>query len=222
MSLRAFLSLRLSPAPLAAGLLLFHSLLPAEAPPGRSPAPAAAESPAPADSGARLEELSRRLEASERAQAAAASEAEAARAEEARRRTRLAQELELLRGRLELQESKSGSLEKQLQSLGASLAGLQESLGTAGRELAAAREDFRARSARLDSLDEWMGVLKKDLDGEREELVELRQALKRLDPGPGAAAPGSQWWQQAASWRYLPALAAVLGGLALAVAASRR
>lgn len=105
-------------------------------------------------------------------------------------------------------------LRKDLDTLKADLAGSQENLATGLKEL----EDTRGALSKLDSLQELMTMLKRDMDNDDEELVEVKQSLKRLEPAPSEGSD-SAWWEGVASWKYLPALATGLSAIALGVAA---
>jgi chromosome segregation ATPase len=89
-------------------------------------------------------------------------------------------------------------------------------------DLATLREDLKQRQGKLDSLTELLTVIKKDVDDNSEEIVEVKQSLARLQqaPTPAAMVEGD-WWEAALQWKYLPALAVGLSVVAVGVAASR-
>jgi chromosome segregation ATPase len=115
-----------------------------------------------------------------------------------------------------------------LKKLGEDLAGLRNDLEGGAKqmrdglaEIATLREDLKQRQARLDSLSDLLQVMKKDLDGNSEEIVELKQSVKRLEAAP--AGPGApEWWEQALTWKYLPAVAVGLSLVAVGLAAAHQ
>jgi chromosome segregation ATPase len=90
-------------------------------------------------------------------------------------------------------------------------------------DIATLREDLKQRQARLDSLSDLLAVMKKGVDENSEEIVEVKQSLKRLEqaPSPESMVSGD-WWDQALQWKYLPALAVGLSAVALGVAATHQ
>jgi septal ring factor EnvC (AmiA/AmiB activator) len=117
-----------------------------------------------------------------------------------------------------------------LKNLSDDLAALRQDLEGGGKkmreglaEIAALREDLKQRQTRLDSLTELLAVMKKDVDSNSEEIVEVKQSLKGYQV---AAAPqdksAGDWWEQALEWKYLPALAVGLSVVAVGLAAAKR
>lgn len=96
----------------------------------------------------------------------------------------------------------------------------QDSLQTLLKDLSASRTELKERGQKLNSLTDLLGVMKQDLDGNHEELVEVKQALKRLEPAPGAPEAGS-WLDRALRWPYLPAVAVGLSAVAVGLAVAR-
>ncbi len=90
-------------------------------------------------------------------------------------------------------------------------------------DIAALRDDLKQRQAKLDSLTDLLAVIKKDVDDNSEEIVEVKQSLKRLEqaPSPESMVSGD-WWGQALQWKYLPAVAVGLSVIAVGVAASHQ
>jgi chromosome segregation ATPase len=142
----------------------------------------------------RLDELTRRLQALDQAQARSGSEAAA-------RDSRL-DAMARAQGELRLQQEQD-----------------RDALEAALKSLESTRKELDARSIKLASLAELLGVMKKDLESNHEQLIELKQDLK-----PAAAvAPSAAgtWYERALRWPYLPAVAVGLSLGALGVAASR-
>jgi chromosome segregation ATPase len=258
-----------SPAPLAAGLLLFAAALPAllradplSAPAGRSVAPASMDSDqdlspavqaspdfqadlADQDSRLRLQD-SRLREQDGRLQdqairisgvASALDDASAALASNARAQARLEAALEGLRERIESLERKSLSLDEaqaanavsaasgsaQELILAQGLAALKQDLAANEDKLAEGLKELRstqAALAKVDSMDELLGMVKRDEESNDEELVEVKQTLQGMEPAP--TSENASWWESVASWKYLPAVATGLAIVAVGVAAFDR
>lgn len=88
--------------------------------------------------------------------------------------------------------------------------------------IAALREDLKQRQSKLEGLADLLGVIKKDVDSNSEEIVEVKQALKLYEKAPEAKADGGEWWDQVLRWKYLPAVAVGLSVVAVGVAVSNR
>ena len=90
-------------------------------------------------------------------------------------------------------------------------------------EVAALRDDLKQRQAMLASLTDLLNVIKKDVDSNSEEIVEVKQALKLYEKAPEKKAEDEgEWWDQALRWKYLPAVAVTLSVVAVSLAASKR
>lgn len=90
-------------------------------------------------------------------------------------------------------------------------------------EVAALRDDLKQRQAMLASLTDLLNVIKKDVDSNSEEIVEVKQALKLYEKAPEKKAEDEgEWWDQALRWKYLPALAVGLSAVAVGLAATKR
>jgi chromosome segregation ATPase len=117
-----------------------------------------------------------------------------------------------------------------LKNLGDDLAALQLSTASEAKQMkdgladiAALREDLKQRQARLDSLTDLLAVIKKDVDANSEEIVEVKQSLKNYQPLPSTpAGDTAEWWDQSLQWKYLPAVAVVLSVVAIGVAATHK
>ena len=90
-------------------------------------------------------------------------------------------------------------------------------------EIAALRDDLKQRQSKLDSLTDLLTVMKKDVDNNSEEIVEVKQGLQRLEPKLADKPLASDdWWEQGVTWKYLPAVAVALSGVAIGIAASHK
>ncbi len=230
------------PAPWAAGLLLVAGLLRADAdapPPGRSVEPEAVSSDAAANS-AQLGGLAARIDAQTESvsRVAQALANEAAILKSLRdRQDRSEARWETLDGRWAALERRTQGLDERdaaagvhaaefgarLALLGAQFDGLKRSLAADQASLADTLAEVRKERVslgRLDRLEELLGALQSDLRANDEELAEVQQDLKRLEPSP--ASRDAAWWEGVASWKYLPAVATGLATTALIWAASRR
>ena len=114
-------------------------------------------------------------------------------------------------------ETRLGGLDKDLAALKLELRAQGDSLAAGLKEL----EETRGALAKLDTQEELLAMLKKDTQTNDEELVEVKQGLKRLEPQSPAedGAGNAAWWEGVAGWKYLPAVATGLGVVALGVAA---
>jgi DNA repair exonuclease SbcCD ATPase subunit len=144
----------------------------------------------------RLADLDTRVKALDAAQARAATEAAAA-------------------------DSRAIGWGKDLVQLRKDLQASQDSLETGLKEVAAARSELKERGEKLAGLTDLLGAMKRELNANNEELVELRLALKRAPAPAPESLSGGSWWEQALRWKYLPAVAVGLSAAALGVAAAR-
>jgi DNA anti-recombination protein RmuC len=142
----------------------------------------------------RLDELAQRLQSLDQAQA------------------RSGREAAVRDGRLDAVVREQGELRLQQEQD-------RDALQAALKSLESTRKELDERSAKLASLAELLGVMKKDLESNHEQLIELKQDLK---PAVAAAPSASgAWHERALRWPYLPAVAVGLSLGALGVAASR-
>lgn len=94
----------------------------------------------------------------------------------------------------------------------------RDALKEAFKALKDTQSKLDERSVKLASLTDLLSVIKRDVDQDHEELVELKQTIKALEPK--AAEQGSlAWWDQALRWPYLPAVAVGLSAVAVGLAA---
>lgn len=119
------------------------------------------------------------------------------------------------------QDTRLSAFAKDLSGLKQELSGSRESLDVGMKEFAATKAELKERSAKLESLSDLLSVMKRDVENNNEELVEVKQSLKRLEAAPvaGADADNAAWWDQALRWKYLPAVATGLSVVAVGVAA---
>jgi chromosome segregation ATPase len=120
------------------------------------------------------------------------------------------------------ESAKADAAAQDLAVLKQGMAAAQDGLQAAAKDLAATRAQMQDRSDRLDSLSELLETLKKSQESNDEELVEVKQALKRLEPAPDAEGANQQWWDQILTWKYMPAVAVGLGCVATGIALSRQ
>jgi len=115
------------------------------------------------------------------------------------------------------QQARQDAALADLTAMKTALANAQDQLNAAAKDYAATRTDLKERSDKLDSLTELLAVLKKGLESNDEELVEVKQSLKRLQPAPGSDASLSDpaWWEALMTWKYLPITATCLGAVAV-------
>lgn|GEM_PF-3045922 len=111
-----------------------------------------------------------------------------------------------------------------LTQLKAALSAAQDQVSAAVKDYAATRSDLKERSDRLQSLAELLAELKKGLESDDEELVEVKQSLKRLEPKPAAEGSLSDpaWWEDLMAWKYLPITATGLGALAVGMSLAHK
>jgi hypothetical protein len=116
----------------------------------------------------------------------------------------------------------------QVRDLSLGLKGLRDEMDLSARQMregladiTALREDLKSRQSRLDSLTDLLAVMKRDLESNSEEIVEVKQALKALQAPKAPEAASGEWWDQLAGWKYLPAVAVTLSVVAVGMAASR-
>lgn len=103
-----------------------------------------------------------------------------------------------------------------------------EILGTLKTDTAAtlkkaeeARADIMRKGEKLEGLLDLMSTVKRDLNDNAHEIVELKQDIETLRKRLKAPEEEPEWYDRVARWPYLPATAALLGGLAIGIAATR-
>jgi chromosome segregation ATPase len=120
------------------------------------------------------------------------------------------------------QVARIDSVAQDMAALKQSMAAAQDSLQAGAKDLAATRAQMQERSDRLDSLSELLDTMKKSQESDDEELVEVKQALKRLEPAPASEAGNAEWWDQILTWKYMPAVAVGLSCVATGIALSHK
>lgn len=143
----------------------------------------------------RLEDLGARLQSLEQLHA---KEGESAAAREARLDEAIKAQAQL---RLQAQEDR-------------------DSLKDAFKALKDTQAKLDERTLKLASLTDLLSVIKQDVDQDHEEVVELKQTIKALEP-KASEQGGLAWWDQALRWPYLPAVAVGLSAVAVGLAAHR-
>lgn len=164
--------------------------------------------------------------------AASIQECDSGLAADASARQRLAVALDGLSQRLDAAETKLRALDEGQAREGVSAAAAATREADLAKEVGALRKQLddgkqrldaglkeldtvREGLGRVDGLEEITGMLKKDLETDEEEIVEAKQALKRLEPPPADGPGNAAWWDGIATWKYLPALAAGLSVIAV-------
>lgn len=112
----------------------------------------------------------------------------------------------------------------EVDALKTALGAAQDQITGAAKDYAATRVEMGQRSEKLQGLVDLLDVLKKGLDSDDEELVEVKLALKRLEPkpAPDASLTNAAWWNGILTWKYLPALATGLGIVAVGTSLAHR
>jgi chromosome segregation ATPase len=121
------------------------------------------------------------------------------------------------------QAAKLKNLGDDLAALRLDLEGGSKKMREGLAEIQALREDLKQRQAKLDSLTDLLAVMKKDVDSNSEEIVEVKQSLKgyQVAQAPQDRSAG-EWWEQALEWKYLPVLAVGLSAVAVGLAAAKQ
>ena len=119
------------------------------------------------------------------------------------------------------QAAKLRALNDDLSALKQSYEGSAKVMRDGLAEIASLREDLKQRQARLDSLTDLLSVIKKDVDSNSEEIVEVKQTLKLYDQAQVKPAEDGGWWDQVLHWKYLPAVAVGLSAVAVGIAAGK-
>jgi hypothetical protein len=120
------------------------------------------------------------------------------------------------------ESAQADGMARDLAALKQSMAVAQDSLQAGAKDLAATRVQMEDRSEKLDSLSELLETLKKSQESNDEELVEVKQALKRLEPAPDVDGGNLQWWDEILTWKYMPAVAVGLGCVATGIALAHK
>ena len=122
------------------------------------------------------------------------------------------------------QTARMESVAQDMAALKQSMAAAQDSLQAGAKDLAATRAQMQERSDRLDSLSELLDTMKKSQESDDEELVEVKQALKKLEPAPTpeGGVGNLEWWDQILTWKYMPAVAVVMSCVATGIAISHK
>ncbi len=80
------------------------------------------------------------------------------------------------------------------------------------------------KAERMENLLDLMSTLKRDVNDNSHEIAEVKDSLEKLrkDQAQSGGKAAGEWWDQLATWRYMPLTAAVLGAVALGLAASHQ
>jgi chromosome segregation ATPase len=96
----------------------------------------------------------------------------------------------------------------------------RDQLKEAFKSLKAAQSSMDERALKLASLADMLSVMRSDQERDHEEIVELRQSLKALEPKP-AEAGNPAWWSDVLRWPYWGVVGVGLGAVAIGLAASK-
>lgn len=132
---------------------------------------------------------------------------------------------ELRLGALERGQKEQGEglqlARKDLVELSAALQTAREELGAARKKVDANQVELKARADKLEDLVDLLGALRRDLNANNEEIVDLRRQIGALDGKSQPQGSNGQWWDEALRWPYMPVVATGLAAIALGVAASK-
>lgn len=82
-------------------------------------------------------------------------------------------------------------------------------------------DNLERKGARMESLLDLMNTLKRDVNDNSREIADVKGAIEKIEVRTRVKGDGSDWWEQIATWRYLPLTAAVLGAVALGFATQK-
>ncbi|MES2202084.1 MAG: hypothetical protein V4498_07530 [candidate division FCPU426 bacterium] len=109
-----------------------------------------------------------------------------------------------------------------------STAKASESAAQAATDSLAKSKDLQSaierKAERMENLLDLMSTLKRDVNDNSHEIAEVKDSLEKLrkDQAQSGGKAAGEWWDQLATWRYMPLTAAVLGAVALGLAASHQ
>lgn len=81
-----------------------------------------------------------------------------------------------------------------------------------------ARADVERKGEKMEGLLDLASTLKRDLNDNSHEIVELKAALEKVKARQGVPEDEPEWYDKVLRWRYLPATAAALSVIAIGVA----
>lgn len=85
------------------------------------------------------------------------------------------------------------------------------------KNLEGLHDELKEKRDSLSGITDLMAALKRDVDDNSSEIVDVKRGLAGLDKEAGSSAAGN-WWTQASRWPYLPLTAAVLSVTAIFLA----
>ena len=129
-------------------------------------------------------------------------------------------ELDSTLPRLDSVESRLLRQDDDVAALAQTVKALQQGLQTDLEEIKKFRKEFEQKSERLEGVIDLMNAMRKDINDNSREIVELKQAIKVLE-NPAQKENGGSFWQKLSRWPWMPALAVGLSAAALGLAASK-
>jgi hypothetical protein len=110
----------------------------------------------------------------------------------------------------------------QAAAFGLALEEAEKKLAEGLRRISEVHDQIESKGARMEGLLDLVNTLKRDLNDDSHEIAELKNEYAELKKSTQAPTEEQDWWGQLTSWRYMPLCGAVLGAVALGVAASHR
>jgi len=117
--------------------------------------------------------------------------------------------------RLEKQGEEAKTMAEVLQSA-------QKKLDESVKRVDEVRSAIESKSSRMEGLLDLVNTLKRDLNDNSHEIAELKRDFETFRKASQTPVEEQSWYEQLSTWRYLPAVATVLGGVALGLAASHK
>jgi hypothetical protein len=90
------------------------------------------------------------------------------------------------------------------------------------KKVDAVRAQIESKGQRMEGLLDLVNTLKRDLNDNSHEIAELKHDFESVKKVSRTPTEEQDWWDQLSGWKYMPLAAAVLGGVALGVAASHK
>jgi hypothetical protein len=84
------------------------------------------------------------------------------------------------------------------------------------------RAEIEKKGERMENLLDLLNTLKRDLNDDSQEIADLKGDMEKVKALLQTSTDAQDWWTQIVTWRYLPLTAAVLGVVAVSIAASQK